>query len=51
MFGVLPYADVALIENRMHDFGRQARRSGYEERVHRDPVVMMDHIVGLEEEV
>ncbi len=46
MFAVLPYADVALIENRMHEFLRQARRSGYEERVHRDPVALVDFVEG-----
>ncbi len=47
MFAALPYADVALIENRMHEFVRQARRCGYEERVHRDPVAMVDYVRGL----
>ncbi len=49
MFGALPYADVALIENRMHEFGRQAHRSGYQERVHRDAVTMTKYVVRLQE--
>ena len=48
MFAALPYSDVALIENRMHEFVRQARRSGYEERMHRDPVAMVEYVSGLE---
>ncbi len=44
MFAALPYADVALIENRMHEFVRQARRSGYDHRIFRDPVAMVDSV-------
>lgn len=47
MFAVLAYADVALIENRMQEFARQARRSGYEERVHRDSAAMVEYVVSL----
>ncbi len=41
MFAVLPYVDVALIENRMHDFVRQVRKTEYADRVFRDPVQLV----------
>lgn len=44
MFAVLPYADVALIEGRMHEFVRQARRTEYADRVFRDPVALVESV-------
>lgn len=45
MFAALPYVDVALIENRMHEFVLQARRSGYGQRVHRDPAALVEFVM------
>lgn len=44
MSAVLPYADVALIEGRMHEFVRQVRRTEYADRVFRDPVALVESV-------